>query len=216
MAQCNSAQAGRRLPSAMPVDRLLTSHGRPPPGQLPLSAGAQDTCTTTKTYHHPHSIQREGDANEPQVRTCDNRVESCPRSSLGTPRGWAFMDTMGRIRRGQLRAGRHACTARARSSTSYPHRPPYLHRNNPRLRTWPKVFLRLRRHPPFKTYRAEVTLTAIDSGTLIDWRSRFTPKYPLTGALLRVVMTRVLTDISNRLAAAAAELPPSTPPLPKP
>lgn len=60
---------------------------------------------------------------------------------------------------------------------------------------------------PFKHYRADVTLTANDAGTLIDWRSHFTPKYPFTGALLRAVMTRVLTDISTRLATAAVDHP---------
>lgn len=60
---------------------------------------------------------------------------------------------------------------------------------------------------PFKQYRADVTLTASDAGTLIDWRSQFTPKYPFTGVLLRTVMTRVLTDISTRLATAAVEHP---------
>jgi hypothetical protein len=64
---------------------------------------------------------------------------------------------------------------------------------------------------PFKTYRADVTLTAVEGGTLIDWRSQFTTKYPFTGALLRLVMTRVLADISKRLAAAAEGVAPDEP-----
>jgi uncharacterized protein YndB with AHSA1/START domain len=42
---------------------------------------------------------------------------------------------------------------------------------------------------PFKQYRAEVTLTPNGTGTLIDWESRFTAKYPLTTGVLRRVVT---------------------------
>ena len=57
---------------------------------------------------------------------------------------------------------------------------------------------------PLRTYRAEVTLTPDLDGTVIQWHSEFTPKIPFTGWLLRRMLTRVLTDLSGRLAQAAA------------
>jgi hypothetical protein len=57
---------------------------------------------------------------------------------------------------------------------------------------------------PLRTYRADVTLTPDGDGTIIHWHSEFTPKIPFTGWLLRRMLTRVLTDLSERLAQAAA------------
>ena len=56
---------------------------------------------------------------------------------------------------------------------------------------------------PVTDHRADVTLVRQGGGTLITWRATFTPKLPLTGGLLRVVMRKVLRDVSSALAAAA-------------
>lgn len=63
---------------------------------------------------------------------------------------------------------------------------------------------------PLRAYRADVTLTATDSGTTIHWHSEFTAKVSLTGWLLRRGLTRVLSTLSSQLAEAAAERRPTT------
>lgn len=56
---------------------------------------------------------------------------------------------------------------------------------------------------PVTDHRADVTLVGQGSGTLITWQAAFAPKFPLTGGLLRMVMRKVLTDVSSALAAAS-------------
>lgn len=56
---------------------------------------------------------------------------------------------------------------------------------------------------PIKDYRADVRLSAEAGGTLISWTSAFDAKVPLTGPLLRIGLTKVLRDVSERLARAA-------------
>jgi hypothetical protein len=56
---------------------------------------------------------------------------------------------------------------------------------------------------PIKDYRAEVELTPIASGTRITWRCDFVPRIPLTGRLMRVVLRKVLGDLSRQLAIGA-------------
>lgn len=60
---------------------------------------------------------------------------------------------------------------------------------------------------PFAGYRADVTLTPHGGGTRITWRSEFRGRYPLTGPLLRALVTRILRDVASRLARAAEGAP---------
>jgi uncharacterized protein YndB with AHSA1/START domain len=54
---------------------------------------------------------------------------------------------------------------------------------------------------PVRNYRADVWLTATpEGGTLIRWRSRFEPRLPGVGPVLR----RIVGGFAGRLAAAAA------------
>ena len=61
----------------------------------------------------------------------------------------------------------------------------------------------LRSGMPLRGYQAEVTLTPVDGGTDIRWRSEFEPKIPGTGGLYRTVLSRFMADAVKRLAAAA-------------
>lgn len=57
---------------------------------------------------------------------------------------------------------------------------------------------------PVRDYRAEVTLTpASDAGTHIRWRSRFAPKIPGTGWLLRRRLRGFLAELAEGLAREA-------------
>ena len=56
---------------------------------------------------------------------------------------------------------------------------------------------------PIRGYRAEVTLTPWGGGTEIAWRSRFEPRIPGTGPLLRAFFQALLTDVARRLARRA-------------
>jgi hypothetical protein len=59
---------------------------------------------------------------------------------------------------------------------------------------------------PVKNYRGVVTLSDADGGgTDIHWRSQFNPPWPFFGGLWRGAMLKVITDVSERLAAAAAK-----------
>jgi uncharacterized protein YndB with AHSA1/START domain len=60
---------------------------------------------------------------------------------------------------------------------------------------------------PVRGYRAEVTLTPWGSGTEIAWRSRFEPRIPGTGPLLRALLGAIAGDIARRLARRAEQLP---------
>ena len=57
--------------------------------------------------------------------------------------------------------------------------------------------------PPVKNYRADVDLTAADSGTRIRWAFRFEPKIPGTGAIMRFYLGRIVAGLARRLAAHA-------------
>lgn len=57
---------------------------------------------------------------------------------------------------------------------------------------------------PVIGYRADVHLSEDGSGTLIAWRSRFEPRVPGTGLLVRWFFQRVLTGFARRLARQAA------------
>lgn len=57
---------------------------------------------------------------------------------------------------------------------------------------------------PVRDYRGEVTLVPIaDGGTGIRWRSRFAPKIPGTGWLLRRGLRRFLAELAEGLAREA-------------
>jgi hypothetical protein len=57
---------------------------------------------------------------------------------------------------------------------------------------------------PVQGYRADVHLSADGTGTLIAWRSRFTPRWPGTGTLIRHFFTRVLGGFARGVAQHAA------------
>lgn len=57
---------------------------------------------------------------------------------------------------------------------------------------------------PVDGYRADVHLRPDGDGTLIEWRSSFTPRWPGTGALVRVFFTRVLSGFARGLARHAS------------
>jgi Polyketide cyclase / dehydrase and lipid transport len=54
---------------------------------------------------------------------------------------------------------------------------------------------------PVKNYRAVVTLSDAEGGTDIHWRSTFDSPWPFFGGLWRGAMQKVITDVSERLAA---------------
>jgi hypothetical protein len=56
---------------------------------------------------------------------------------------------------------------------------------------------------PVRNYHAIVTLTESGHGCDIHWRSTFDPQWPLFGGLWRGAMLKVITDVSERLAAEA-------------
>lgn len=60
---------------------------------------------------------------------------------------------------------------------------------------------------PVAGYRADVPLVPHGTGTRITWHSEFRARYPLTGPLLRALVTRVLRDVATRLARAAEGAP---------
>ena len=56
---------------------------------------------------------------------------------------------------------------------------------------------------PIKNYHGTVTLSDADGGTDIHWQSRFDPPWPVWKGLWRGAMLKVITDVSERLAAKA-------------
>lgn len=62
---------------------------------------------------------------------------------------------------------------------------------------------------PINNYRADVTLTAVPSGTRIMWHSEFDDKMPGTGFAMRGFIRFVLTDIAKRLARRAETTAPA-------
>ena len=57
---------------------------------------------------------------------------------------------------------------------------------------------------PVTGYRADVTLTADGTGTLITWRARFVPKWPGTGRALEQFFRSTLTSFARGLAKHAS------------
>jgi hypothetical protein len=56
---------------------------------------------------------------------------------------------------------------------------------------------------PIKNYHSVVTLSDADGGgTDIRWASAFNPPFPGSGFLWRGAMLKVITDVSERLAAS--------------
>jgi hypothetical protein len=60
---------------------------------------------------------------------------------------------------------------------------------------------------PVLGYRADVRLTPDGDGTLITWRSTFTPRVPGTGRALQLFFTRWLQYFARSLARRAALSP---------
>lgn len=58
---------------------------------------------------------------------------------------------------------------------------------------------------PMKDCRFDVGLTPDGTGTHIDWRASFSPTIPGSGPILRRVLTRALSELSDGLARTAAE-----------
>jgi uncharacterized protein YndB with AHSA1/START domain len=56
---------------------------------------------------------------------------------------------------------------------------------------------------PIRDYRAEVTLTPDGAGTAIRWHSRFEPKIPGTGGLVRRPLQRFIEETVEGLAREA-------------
>lgn len=69
-----------------------------------------------------------------------------------------------------------------------------------------RLIYEMRSGLPLRGYRAEVTLSPWDGGTEIVWRSRFEPRIPGSGPLLRALLRAILTDIATRLARRAERL----------
>ena len=59
---------------------------------------------------------------------------------------------------------------------------------------------------PLRGYRANVDLTPVDGGTVIQWRSSFTPKVPGTGWIYRWALGKFIQRCVDGLAAHAATL----------
>jgi hypothetical protein len=62
---------------------------------------------------------------------------------------------------------------------------------------------------PVLGYRADVRLAADGDGTLIEWRSSFTPRFPGTGRLIQLFFTKVLRDFARAVARRAATASPA-------
>jgi hypothetical protein len=59
---------------------------------------------------------------------------------------------------------------------------------------------------PLRNYRADVDLTPVDGGTVIHWRSSFTPKVPGTGWIYRRALGTFIQRCVDGLAAHATTL----------
>ena len=53
---------------------------------------------------------------------------------------------------------------------------------------------------PVRNYRADVTLTPVDNGTLITWAATFDPLIPGTGALVTGFLRSIVTTFARGLA----------------
>jgi hypothetical protein len=56
---------------------------------------------------------------------------------------------------------------------------------------------------PLRNYRADIDLTPVEGGTVIRWRSSFTPKVPGTGWIYRWALNRFIQRCVDGLAAHA-------------
>ena len=56
---------------------------------------------------------------------------------------------------------------------------------------------------PLRNYRADIDLTPVDGGTVIHWRSSFTPKVPGTGWIYRWALGKFIQRCVDGLAAHA-------------
>jgi hypothetical protein len=63
---------------------------------------------------------------------------------------------------------------------------------------------------PVRDHRADVWFTSGQAGTVIKWTSSFTPKFPGSGALLRMGLRFGVTRLAKALAAAPDDLPRSS------
>lgn len=54
---------------------------------------------------------------------------------------------------------------------------------------------------PIKDYRAQVDLVPAGEGTTLHWRSSFTPKYPGTGWIFRIMVSRTIRPLVAGLIA---------------
>lgn len=59
---------------------------------------------------------------------------------------------------------------------------------------------------PLRNYRARIDLTPFDGGTVIHWRSSFTPKVPGTGWIYRRALGMFIQRCVDGLAAHATSL----------
>ncbi|MCW3013537.1 MAG: hypothetical protein JWO02_629 [Solirubrobacterales bacterium] len=57
---------------------------------------------------------------------------------------------------------------------------------------------------PIRDYRAQVDLVPAGAGTTLHWRSSFTPKFPGTGWIFRIMIRRTLTPLVDGLTAPDA------------
>ena len=57
---------------------------------------------------------------------------------------------------------------------------------------------------PLRDYRAAVTLTPVEEGTRIRWRSSFVAKVPGTGWIYRLTLGRFIRQVAEGLAAHAS------------
>jgi hypothetical protein len=64
----------------------------------------------------------------------------------------------------------------------------------------------LRSGLPLRDYRANIDLTPVDGGTLVHWRSTFTPKVPGTGWIYRWALGKFIQRCVDGLATHAASL----------
>ena len=59
---------------------------------------------------------------------------------------------------------------------------------------------------PVRYYRADVELTEADGATTVQWRGRFDPLVPGTGAVLRVVLRRMTAGFAKQVSTYAERL----------
>ena len=58
---------------------------------------------------------------------------------------------------------------------------------------------------PMRHHEGEVTFEDSDGGTLVTWRCRFEPTIPLTGAVMKLGVSRMFAGMLRRLAKMARQ-----------